>query len=324
MKAVFFTVADPQKGLGHLYRCDALANALLTLDIETLLVVDSREGIEWLSQRSPHTPFVNVPWTTDSKKTEEYIDTFDLVIVDSYEIDSEVWQILQDRSRKLIVFDDIGTRIPKSGVLINGSPGSVFIEYPKNDCLKLLLGLKYQVLREPFWNAPVRDFRKEVKSIAVMLGGTDHRGLMKTILSELRSILPPGIHLYAIGVDPKAISIPYVHATGRLSASDVKKLFDSLDLVVTAGGQSVAEAISCELMPVLVSTAENQVFNLRGWHNIGVPVCGSVIDDGWIETLKAIVIKQIRDPKVEPRLQELGRTVRVATMTLARDLVGPI
>lgn len=49
----------------------------------------------------------------------------------------------------------------------------------------------------------------------------------------------------------------------------MRELFERSDLVVTAAGQTVAEAASSALPAVIFQTAENQAINIDGWTSRG-------------------------------------------------------
>jgi len=265
MRAVFLTVADPDIGLGHLYRCDALATALAERGADVLLVVDCRAGHEWLASRAPENPWTIGRWTDDPETTLAVMANADRVIVDAYDVEERVRKTISETLPDPVYFDDFGSNIPKRGIVINGSPGSHLIDYPESPGLVLLLGPQYQVLRKPFWQSTNRTIRGQVEAVGVILGGTDHRGLIDQVLPAVRNSVRSEATVYAIGVEPDAIRQAGVKATRRLTAQQMKELFDRLDLLVTAAGQTVAEAVSCELPTVMIQTAENQTYNVDGW-----------------------------------------------------------
>jgi UDP-4-amino-4,6-dideoxy-N-acetyl-beta-L-altrosamine N-acetyltransferase len=204
----------------------------------------------------------------------------DRVIVDAYDIDDMVRDVIGRAATDPVYFDDYGSNIPDRGIVINGSPGARMIDYPERPGLVLLLGLQYQVLRKPFWQSTNRIIREHVESVGVMLGGTDHLGLMDQLLPLVGDAVPAEATVYAIGVETDAIRHAGVTATGRLTAQQMKDLFDRLDLLVTAAGQTVAEAVSCKLPTVMIQTAENQKYNVDGWRES----CCTIYSDSQLST----------------------------------------
>jgi len=286
MQACLLTVADPEVGLGHLYRCDALAAALAQQGVATTLIVACSAGHNWLAARAPETPWEIASWNQDATATKSAIGNAHLVVVDAYDIAPEVQRIIQNAAENPVYFDDYGATVPERGVLINGSPGAGLIGYPERPGLTLLLGTDYQVLRPPFWNQTTRTVRETVQSVGVMLGGTDHHGLMNSVLSVVRRAVPQAATVYAVGVNSIPGAIDGVYPTGRLTAQEVKSMFDSLDLLITAAGQTVAEAVSCALPTIMIQTADNQEWNMRGWvARNSAKFVGSPGEYGFVERL---------------------------------------
>lgn len=294
MNCVVFTVADPKVGLGHLYRCDALASALHALGHAIELIIHSTEGQDWIGQRPPESLWRIALWKNELATVRELAAQHDTVIVDAYDIAPCVHDALQAAARRPVYFDDAGENIPERGVVINGSPGAHLLGYPERPGLVLLLGTEYQVLRRPFWTAPQRVVREEIKAVGVMLGGTDHSGLMSTVAAAVRSTVPVKAKVFAVGADPSSVSVAGVQGTGRLTASGIKALFDELDLLVTAAGQTVAEAVSCLLPTVMIQAADNQKYNVAGWLEQRCAVSAGSIDTEKLESEIGRCIAELR------------------------------
>ncbi len=310
MRAIFLTVADPHIGLGHLYRCDALATALNERSVDTTLVVDCRSGREWLAARAPETAWTIAPWTDTPAEAQRAITDADGVIVDAYEIVPEVRRLLAERDDAPVWFDDYGSNIPEHGIVINGGPGAHLVGYPERPGLALLLGTDYQVLRKPFWQPTDRIVREDIDSVGVLLGGTDHGGLANEVLSIVRRTVPSDTTVYAIGAEP-VVGLPSdIKATGRLTAQEMKNLFDALDILVAAAGQTVAEAVSCKLPTLMIQTAENQEYNVRGWLSLGCAIGNHDGDDNshLAEQLRRAALYQTRQ-----HLKKACETIKIGS-----------
>lgn len=309
MHAVFLTVADPDVGLGHLYRCDALATALVERGFETSIAIDCRNGIDWLQSRASEAPWRALRWTDDAHAMMRTTADAERVVIDAYDIAPEVREAIEHQEAAPICFDDYGTNVPERGVVINGSPGAHLINYPERPGLVVLLGPHYQVLRKPFWQPTDRAVRERLSSVGVMLGGTDHRGLMDSVLSVVRQTVHAETTVYAIGVEPNSIRTTAIEATGYLSADELKNLFDRLDLLVSAAGQTVAEAVACRLPTVMIQTAENQRYNLEGWTTVGAAVsAGSYRDPRFSGNLTEVMRAE---GAVEPRRAQTSAAASV-------------
>lgn len=269
MRVVLLTVADPEIGLGHLYRCDALAQALALEGASATLVVASQTGEKWLRARAPESPFRMDSWNDRVGTTRSSIQDVDLIVVDSYVIAADVRACLVDQAVTVAWFDDLGEEIPDRGIIINGGPGARFVPYPPSRERTYFLGLDYQVLRPPFWSRPMRRVRPRVERIGVMIGGTDPFGLGPAIAGNLVELSPGDRAVTLFGAGNHVVD-PAVRQTGFLDPMSVRDAFDDLDFLVTAAGQTVSEAVSRGLPCVLVQTAENQTLNVKGWNTLGV------------------------------------------------------
>jgi len=263
-EAFFFTTADPDIGLGHLFRCDALAFAMRQAGVQTTLIVESSSTDDWLEEIPLYTNYIRAKW----KKNPEYIGNFcnsdALKIFDAYDVDPKVWD--QQKNHDVIVFDDCGEKPFLPGYLINGGPGAFDVGYSESSERTLLLGPHFQVLRPPFWKKTTRVVRERVQAIGIILGGTDHRGIMENIISLIRNNIADDITIYAIGIKNFTREIENIYNVGFLTAKELKNLFTNLDFVLTAAGQTVAEAVSAFLPAIILETVENQSWNYRSWY----------------------------------------------------------
>lgn len=276
-KAQLFTVADPDIGLGHLFRCDALAYAFQQINVSAELVIECKAGKEWLREKPVYSNWRLSNWTDNAQFIEQALDNCEIPIFDAYAVDSYVWTKIHETGRKVVVFDDYGEKPALNGILINGSPGAGILKYQDIHGRELLLGPSYQTLRPPFWKKTERSVRKNVESVGIMIGGTDHRGLLPDIVETVRDFLPVDVKIHVIGKEIMFPAVPNVCLTGFLDAREIKNLFDSLDVLISAAGQSVAEAVSCVLPMIIFCTEKNQVINYTGWVQKKVGIDGNKI-----------------------------------------------
>jgi spore coat polysaccharide biosynthesis predicted glycosyltransferase SpsG len=102
----------------------------------------------------------------------------------------------------------------------------------------------------------------------------------------------------------------------------LRATFTDLDVLVTAAGQTAAEAVATALPSVIIQTAENQHFNMRGWSQTAAVLSAGAIDDAnWAHRLcsqlKVALPEQKRKRMVtEARKIDLGSS----TERLARTL----
>ena len=287
------TVADPEVGLGHLYRIDALAQSLMRFGDATVeLLVSCTAGEGWLRERKPLSKYHLESWNTTPLVAEELAGSRSIIVVDAYQIDRSVWAALTSGLAQLAVFDDYGEKPPFRGLLINGSPGGNLLHYIEREGQRLLIGPRYQVLRPAFWQRSNKRVAQELSRILVMAGGTDAAKLGRELATTVLEATPPRSEtLFVGGGDWNA---PGVRHTGFLSAERLRELMMSADLLVTPAGQSVAEAVSCALPTVTVQSAENQRLNALGWAEVGAAQFASVVGaPDWRATLGETVRRLI-------------------------------
>lgn len=315
--AFFFTVADPDVGLGHLYRCDALATALVQHGYTTEIIVESRSGSEWLSPLAPQSAHRLAPWLTSPGTADRLIAGCDdpVIVVDAYGVTGEVFAALSTASSTRVVFDDLGDAPPDPVIVVNGGPGAHLMQYPTRPGVAFLLGPHYQVLREPFRRRDPSRGPSKRSAVGVLLGGTDHRSLQREVVTTVRTALDPSLRVYAIGAPEAPITDPSVSATGRLSADQIATLYRSLRFLVTAAGQSVAEAVSVGLPSIMIQTADNQALNVRGWQDRGCALfAGEPSDTTFHDSLRAR-ISDILDPNIRSSLVSAMARLDLASST---------
>ena len=317
MKAIFFTAADPQIGLGHLFRCDALAYALSLHNVNVDLYVDCRIELEWLENKTLYSKWSIQTWTDNSSIVEKVLDQYDILVFDAYNVDHHVWQLLQDSRRQIVLFDDFGEKPELNGLLINGSPGATKIPYREIPDRTLLIGIEYQVLRPPFWNFRKLKLRKSLKKIGVLIGGTDHRNLSSEIIRLLLPHIPTSCRVFLVGEAFSNIAEPNVVLTGFLEADGIHKLFSELDLLICGGGQTVAEAVSCAIPTLVFCVAENQKINYQGWSLSGAVIPGTDISEesliDWNKMEETMTMSL--DFEIRKKCSTISRTMNLSDST---------
>jgi len=320
-RVVIFTVADPEIGLGHLYRCDALAQALVQIGTVAVLYIESHSGFDWLKSKNIVSNFSIQSWTKDPLLIRDLEVDTNLFIIDSYNVSSNVWEYFTNTDIKIAVFDDFGEKPYLPGFLINGSPRSKILKYSKNQDRHLLLGTDYQVLRPPFWNKIERKIGESINLVAVMLGGTDRLNASQKVVAIMKGVLPVETHIIVVGGEVEADD--RIKHISFLSASGVRDLFKEADFLVSAAGQTVAEAVSTELPLVIIQTAENQDLNYRGWAEKGVCIKGGILKDDTFSKDFVAVMEKALDYKLRKKMFSNSKMLNLSdsTLWLAKQLL---
>ncbi|EMJ93454.1 UDP-2,4-diacetamido-2,4,6-trideoxy-beta-L-altropyranose hydrolase [Leptospira kirschneri serovar Pomona] len=277
-KVFIFTECLTFTGLGHLSRCIALAEILQESKRNVEIVLHTDEtGLGGQ---------INVPIRVlDWKNLEMLFDFLNqenpqIVFVDSYLADIRIYETINKKAQKLICIDDTN-RIPypEKSIILNPGLGGQCINYDgtKNT---VLTGIEYVLLRKPYReNFIFPNVREKVESILVTLGGSDQLNLVPKILEVLIKIKPEWKKEIVVGSsfqnikEIKSITDRNTTLHLRMSASEMRDLMLSVDLAVTAGGQTTYELAKCAVPMIIIETAENQKLNVQTWYKYcGIPI----------------------------------------------------
>jgi spore coat polysaccharide biosynthesis predicted glycosyltransferase SpsG len=163
-------------------------------------------------------------------------------VLDSYELDAAVLSA----GVAVVAMHDYGTPIASASLVV--SPAGV------GERDGYLCGFRYVSLRPLFWGLPERVPREEVETVLVTAGGGRAAKGGAALATAARTALPDArVRL----VVPSGTRGPDTVETLEAPASLLDALLEC-DLVVTAGGQTLLEALAAGAPCVAVSMVENQ------------------------------------------------------------------
>lgn len=269
---LLFTECLANTGLGHLRRCTALAEILSEVSDDIFIVLDTDST--GLNERFPFSVVAfdwkrpgSLPAFLERKRAEA-------IFVDSYLAGREVYEDLQVYSKKLICIDDTN-RIPYpiGSTILNPGYGGNRLQYDSSKN-RIVTGADYVLLRRPFREALSFSPTKEgTESILVTVGGEDRWNLVPRIQEVLNTEYPSSKKEILLGpafsnldeIERKSDGNTRLHS--NLSAEQIRDLMLSVDIAITAGGQTTYELLRCRVPMILVETAENQKENIEGLSN---------------------------------------------------------
>jgi spore coat polysaccharide biosynthesis predicted glycosyltransferase SpsG len=232
--------AFPAAGLGHVSRATAVADAARETGLAPrCLALGAREplerdGIRWEPVRG----------------LEDAGDpaVFAAIVLDSYELPPPVVAAWAP-GVPLVVMHDLGGVPPEAALVVAPAREEAGEE-------RLLTGLAYACLRRAYWSPPPRAYPEEVGTVLVTTGGGDPGGRAAALASAAMAAFP--------GATVRVVRGPY--ASGTLPpGTDVVEgragLADELaraDVVLTAAGQTMLEALATAAPTVAVPLADNQ------------------------------------------------------------------
>lgn len=176
MKIAFFTEAGSERGMGHLIRCQTIANEFEQNNIEINFFLDSDINYDY--------KFKNL---TYFKWEELNINIhYDVIFIDSYEATEDIYNTLQKKTNLGIYIDDFERIDYPKGIIINFAPDSKELFFKnRNKDNEYLLGIDYIPIRKEFLK--YKNLKKE-KKLFIMLGGNDTANLSLNIIEALQDI----------------------------------------------------------------------------------------------------------------------------------------
>ncbi|AKH79031.1 PseG/SpsG family protein [Leptospira interrogans] len=278
-KVFIFTECLTFTGLGHLGRCTALAEIVQEAGRDAEIVLHT-DGTGLGGQIS--VPIRALDWK-NLKMLSDFLNQENpqIVFVDSYLADVQVYETIHKKARKLICIDDTNRILyPEKSIILNPGLGGTYLDYDKEQN-QIFTGIEYVLLKKPFRESfEVPKIREKVQSVLITLGGgDDQRGFVPKILELLAHEYPEWKKEIVIGpalrnieeIKTKVDQNTNLHSS--LSARDMRDLMLSVDLAITAGGQTTYELAKCAVPMIIIETAENQKLNVQTWHEYcGIPI----------------------------------------------------
>jgi UDP-2,4-diacetamido-2,4,6-trideoxy-beta-L-altropyranose hydrolase len=174
-KIVFRADGNSEIGLGHIYRCIALADMLKDdFDIEFITKFDSIVSpIENINCKYFFIP-KEIEFKDEPDFINIYISTNSIIIIDGYSFDEKYQSKIKKNGNKLVYVDDLVKGIQKADIVINHNPGIRESDYKREDYTQLALGFDYAILRPLFLKAAKQTQEiDKIDTAFVCFGGSD-------------------------------------------------------------------------------------------------------------------------------------------------------
>ena len=272
MKVCIATEGGKNVGLGHITRCISIHQAFEEVGIRPALIVNGDEAIQDLLKDKN---FMLFDWLDDRERLFAAVRDADIVFIDSYLADYDVYEKISHIAGTGVYFDDhIRIKYPK-GFVLNGAIFAERIPYPKRNGVTYLLGARYAPLRREFWDVPEKCIRDNLEVVMITFGGADIRNLTPKVLKILVDTYPQIFKKVIIGSSFRNVAeierlkdknTELIYCPG---GDEMRKSMLESDVAISAGGQTLYELARTGVPTIGVCAAENQLQNVEGWRKSG-------------------------------------------------------
>ncbi|OQA16767.1 MAG: UDP-2,4-diacetamido-2,4,6-trideoxy-beta-L-altropyranose hydrolase [bacterium ADurb.Bin363] len=291
-------------GMGHIMRCLSLAKGFRNAGIDVYFFSKFEQGIQKIREEGfevielPHHSEIHSEglYYGDVSSLKDEADEIirrlnvhnpDILFIDSYNVTEEFFLKLKPYVKKLCYIDDNNRFTYPVDVLINGNITGESLGYKRyyEDEI-LMLGVKYNLIRDEFKYLPERIVNREVKEIMITTGGSDPFELSLRLAGAIiASERFEGIVINIVagsGFTNLDSLRDLVQKNANIviheNVSKMSELMLKSDLAITAGGSTLYELCACGTPALAFIIAENQkqivdmlsdkgYIQSLGWHN---------------------------------------------------------
>jgi UDP-2,4-diacetamido-2,4,6-trideoxy-beta-L-altropyranose hydrolase len=276
MLALVFRVdANAQMGLGHLLRCQALAQAFVAQHSRVKIHFVIRQASLFACQSRAdwcgevHVLADELSWQDEALWLARFCQQnhIQALVLDGYHFTQAFRQQLATIPVLHVLFDDNNdSGACHCDVLINGASNAASLGYEKSaPGASLLLGDKFRILRPEFSKPAYRLPWHKREQLAIVMGGSDPLNLSIAILQALESSqYRPNIILATGGAYPfdealkRFLNTTTLDIEHRRNCQNMAEVFGQSKLVISAAGGSQFELLACHTPAILVIVADNQ------------------------------------------------------------------
>lgn len=264
MDVVILTEGGKDFGYGHVARCSSLYQAFEYHDIFPKFIVNGDESVKSILSGID---VDIIDWQNDFSI---FCDA-DLVIIDSYLADLDFYNEISDKVSLTVYIDDNNRLEYPKGIVVNGTLDASNINYSKRDNIKYLVGNEFIPLRNDFWDISKLKIKDSIENILITMGGNDLRNLTPKILKLLNDKFPD-ITKKVIIADSfnntseieslKNNSVDLIYSP---NSSEIINLMQSVDLAISASGQTLYELACVGVPTIAIGIIDNQKNNIKNW-----------------------------------------------------------
>lgn len=293
-RIVFRANGYKELGMGHVYNCITMANAMKEHDIAFVTEKRYTQGAEKFVSSGIRTYCIS-----NENEIEDIINDFkpQIWVNDCLDTTMEYMKWLKERVKRVVTMEDLGSGSELADEIINAVYERDYRPYVHS-------GWRFACLRDEFQNKTAREFRRDVKRVIIMFGGTDpsnYNGLLydaiKQIAERYKSITFDFIT--GIGYDHEKngiVSIPELNIEIHSDVKHVTDYMEDADIAFTSQGRTVFELAAMGVPSIVLAQNEREQTHTfaqmdHGFLNLGrdeitPEVVGNTLD--WLINTPAI------------------------------------
>lgn len=332
MNKIGFRVdAGPNIGIGHIMRCLSLAVEFRKQGYEVYFLSKMKDGIVKIKESGFNVIQLNYKKTTvlkeglyelqrEAKEVIYAIKEYglDLLFIDSYNVTEEYFLEIKPHVKKIGYIDDLNKFVYPVDILINGNIAAEYMDYKKySEDEVMLLGPKYNLLREEFRNLPDKVINEEVKEIMITTGGSDPYNMSYKILKmilddeELKDLTINVImgNGFSNKEELRKIKEKNKNVILHENIKEISEIMLKSDIAISAGGSTLYELCVCGTPTLAFIMADNQEFIVKKMDELGY-----LKSLGWYYNLDdkkliKLIKTFIKDYSLRIKLKNKGRSL---------------
>ncbi|GAA4505153.1 UDP-2,4-diacetamido-2,4,6-trideoxy-beta-L-altropyranose hydrolase [Hymenobacter ginsengisoli] len=311
-------------GLGHLVRCQALAQALQPIFKAVFIVREAEDAIKqqlgsagialWAIPAAIATGTAEADWLANQ------LTPTDVLILDGYHFTSDYQQTVAATGAALVCLDDLITPPLWADLVLNQAGGVLPAAYAQVPLAQLCLGPVYALLRPEFWASATSPSERRECRLFLNMGGADPTNQTALLLPLVRQHFPSYTLVVVTGAayphqaalqavaQPLGGSILLYH---DLSAGALAALLRTCEVFVCPPSGVAYECCATGGAVLLHPTAENQqmLFQFLVQQQLALPLAeGLTLPENALPSVAAqqlIRQRQLFDGLAAQRLQTI-------------------
>ncbi len=319
---------SPDIGMGHIIRSLSLAKAFRNQGANVHFLSLFMQGIERIEQEgfaakgfmpvtAPDRTIPACASETDCLAQELKANPVDILVIDSYNVTEEYFLKVKPLVKIVVYIDDMNKFIYPVDILLNGNITGQYMGYKKyTESEIMLLGLRYNLIRDEFLGLADKKINKEINNIMVTTGGSDPYNLSCELVKGIMEI-PEFSNVYInviVGGAFKekdrllALSENYDRVVLHENASNIASIMLQADIAVSAGGSTLYELCACGTPTLAFVMADNQEFLVEKMNELGY-----IKSLGWytsmIYKIEEVLNGLAQDYELRKRMSVKGRSL---------------